>query len=74
MALFLGQLAPSFVQKWVESSADENPPNKARQCDPFFVALCFTTNGRLLAALEIQRHGYGSRNYSEGILYIAMQS
>lgn len=28
--------------------------NKARQCDPFFVALCSTTNGRQLAALGDQ--------------------
>jgi hypothetical protein len=27
--------------------------NKARQRDPFFVALCSTTNGRLLAALRV---------------------
>jgi hypothetical protein len=33
--------------------------NKARQRDPFFVALCSTTNGRLLAALcafEVPSH------------------
>lgn len=51
------QLAPACLLSFYSEIA-----NKARQRDPFFVALRSTTNGRLLAALGIH-HERSSQTY-----------